>query len=430
MNTKYDRDKRSNIEELSSSEREGANGDKFTDSTLFKEIDIQPFNQVGFRNNRFLFDRTLDCSFFTGVGENNENIEIQNPITQLSFDYIDPKGINKFNTKPEPQSDTPPLYATYTKPGHILIADENAPNNTGFKHFPSFENDVKPELGGKNTNTLVALGKLNLLDFPRFDSAKQDFLVNLIQNGFLKFDSEGKDPGVVDKTELSQFVKRVRTGVAVSEGNRGSDFLQSFFVFDFENNFVSGDRVRKAYLNIFITSHFGERQVDYFSMPHLSSLEGPLRINARKFDIVKVKKAITRNYAEGNVADSRFFFGPNKETEEFDSFYCTGNDDVDLTVSSRFVVDSPMKEGFNLKIDVTNILQDAIDNESGVFRAVLRPVLKTYERGFVTQTIDTGVGNHWFEFDRETNPPSISFQIDPSENSTPERLSRLRRGLL
>ena len=40
MNTKYDRDKRSNIEELSSSEREGANGDKFTDSTLFKEIDI------------------------------------------------------------------------------------------------------------------------------------------------------------------------------------------------------------------------------------------------------------------------------------------------------------------------------------------------------------------------------------------------------
>ena len=183
-------------------------------------------------------------------------------------------------------------------------------------------------------------------------------------------------------------------------------------------------------MNIFITSHFGERQVDYFSMPHLSSLEGPLRINARKFDIVKVKKAITRNYAEGNVANSRFFFGPNKETDEFDSFYCTGNDDVDLTVSSRFVVDSPMKEGFNLKIDVTNILQDAIDNESGVFRAVLRPVLKTYERGFVTQTIDTGVGNHWFEFDRETNPPSISFQIDPSENSTPERLSRLRRGLL
>ena len=95
MNTKYDRNKRSNIEELSSSEREGANGDKFTDSTLFKEIDIQPFNQVGFRNNRFLFDRTLDCSFFTGVGENNENIEIQNPITQLSFDYIDPKGITR-----------------------------------------------------------------------------------------------------------------------------------------------------------------------------------------------------------------------------------------------------------------------------------------------------------------------------------------------
>mgnify|MGYP003145728956 FL=1 len=90
----------------------------------------------------------------------------------------------------------------------------------------------------------------------------------------------------------------------------------------------------------------------------------------------------------------------------------------------------PIKRQMSLKIDVTNILQDAIDNESGVFRAVLRPVLKTYERGFVTQTIDTGVGNHWFEFDRETNPPSISFQIDPSENSTPERLSRLRRGLL
>ena len=323
MNTKYDRNKRSNIEELSSSEREGANGDKFTDSTLFKEIDIQPFNQVGFRNNRFLFDRTLDCSFFTGVGENNENIEIQNPITQLSFDYIDPKGIKKFNTKPEPQSDTPPLYATFTKPGHILIADENAPNNTGFKHFPSFENDVKPELGGKNTNTLVALGKLNLLDFPRFDSAKQDFLVNLIQNGFLKFDSEGKDPGVVDKTELSQFAKRVRTGIAVSEGNRGSDFLQSFFVFDFGNNFISGDRVRRAYLNIFITYRY-------------SSME---RISLK--DYLNVGDSISILTSNGKTISGQFI--------EEDSYYLTIKTEKENNSEDVIMVFKPYVESYSFK---------------------------------------------------------------------------------
>ena len=215
-------------------------------------------------------------------------------------------------------------------------------------------------------------------------------------------------------------------GEAGSKQSKGSDFLQSFFLFDYTNKLQSGDFVRSAFLNLTISGHYGERSITSPAFNGCSSLLGPLRINPRKFEAVRVKKDYPISYVNGDLDDARFFYDTNKG---WSSYFGTGPNDVDRATNSVFTISEPMKHGFNLRINITNLLQDAIDNRSSILRFALRPVQSFYHRYIVPNEVENGVGNHWFEFERDTeNRPHVTLDITPSKDSTGERLARLRRG--
>jgi len=94
-----------------------------------------------------------------------------------------------------------------------------------------------------------------------------------------------------------------------------------------------------------------------------------------------------------------------------------------------------MSQGDIIEIDITQLLQDAIDNRSSVLRGVLRPVsnyttdgsgYSLGNEGYVSEG-GFGQGNHWFEFfDEPGNRPQIEAQIELSPDSSDKRILAFR----
>ena len=368
------------------------NSVKFTTDKGINNFKIEqnaaPYNSVGVRYNRFL--ATNDISFETKVYNQQKSVEVlQRFHTELDF-----------SQKTDRQ-----LFTEATRP---------------------LKEEV-PTIPNMTQSQILSHGFLdNVVDITEVDAKKQEFLVNLIQRNFMHFNADGKDGIQSDISELDSLKKKVFMGEAGSKQSKGSDFLQSFFLFDYTNKLQSGDFVRSAFLNLTISGHYGERSITSPAFNGCSSLLGPLRINPRKFEAVRVKKDYPISYVNGDLDDARFFYDTNKG---WSSYFGTGPNDVDRATNSVFTISEPMKHGFNLRINITNLLQDAIDNRSSILRFALRPVQSFYHRYIVPNEVENGVGNHWFEFERDTeNRPHVTLDITPSKDSTGERLARLRRG--
>ena len=130
------------------------------------------------------------------------------------------------------------------------------------------------------------------------------------------------------------------------------------------------------------------------------------------------------SYAKGEIDNPTQKYS---DTEFWSSYY--GSSDVDRNVRSIFKIDRPYKQDEKLEIDIANLLQDAIDNESGVLRFVIRPLVRSYDQFLRSIDLDTGVGNHWFEFYRDgERSPNIHVGLIPSPSSTAERRHLLSRG--
>ena len=352
------------------------------------EQNAAPYNSVGVRFNRFLSGN--DITFETNRYDQTKSVEIlQRFRTSLDFSNLTDEELQISPVKP--LTERVPTIPDMTE-GKILAH--------------GFLNDV--------------------VDVTEIEAKEQEFLVNLIQRNFMQFDADGKDSTQSSIEDLDSLKKKVPVVTASSVQSKGSDFLQSFFLFDYSNKLQSGDFVRSAYLNLTISGHFGERTITSTAFNGCSSLLGKLRINPRKFEAVRVKKAFPVSYMNGALADSRFFYDTNKA---WSSYFGTGPNDVDRATNSVFTISEPMKRGQTLRINITNLLQDAVDNHGSVLRFALRPVQSYYHRYIVPNESENGVGNHWFEFERDTeNRPHITLDITPSKDSTSERLARLRRG--
>ena len=352
------------------------------------EQNAAPYNSVGVRYNRFLSSNEI--SFETKTFNKQKSVEVlQRFHTELDF-----------SQKTDRQ-----LFTEATKP--LLEEVPTIPDITESK--------------------ILSQGFLDkVVDLTEIEAKDQEFLVNLIQRNFMQFDADGKDSTQSSIEDLESLTKRIHMGEAGSNQSKGSDFLQSFFLFDYSDKLQSGDFVRSAFLNLTISAHFGERTITSPAFNGCSTLLGKLRINPRKFEAVRVKKAFPISYVNGALPDSRFFYDTNKA---WSTYFGTGPNDVDRATNSVFTISEPMKRGHTLRINITNLLQDAVDNHGSVLRFALRPVQSFYHRYIVPNEIENGVGNHWFEFERDTeNRPHITLDITPSKDSTGERLARLRRG--
>ncbi len=355
---------------------------------FFKEQNAAPYNSVGVRYNRFLASN--DIKFERKAFNKDLDTEhLVRFITNLDFSSLSEREL--FTKIVFPTKDAIPVPPTARLSEMI------------------------------NKATLK-----DVVDLTKIEGDEQEFFTNLIQRNFMQFNAEGTGGIQSDVSDLDSLTEEVPLSTASSNQTKGSDFLQSFFLFDYSNKLQSGDFVRSAYLNLTISAHFGERTITSNAFNGCSSLLGDLRINPRKFEAVRVKKAFPISYVNGALPDSRFFYDTNKA---WSTYFGTGSNDVDRATNSVFTISEPMERGHTLRINITNLLQDAVDNHGSVLRFALRPVQSFYHRYIVPNEYENGVGNHWFEFERDTeNRPHITLDITPSKDSTSERLARLRRG--
>jgi hypothetical protein len=289
-----------------------------------------------------------------------------------------------------------------------------------------------PNFDGITQRELVGSSVIKGFDVAKFDPDFQLFMVNLLQRNFMQFDENGGTPSSeVSLTGLEPYMSDIPVGRLMYPVNKGKDFLQSFFHFDLSTGdfaLESGDFVEDAILRLKIKSHFGEREIPSATFVSSASLNGELRVNPRKFEILPVKKDYDLDYTLGNVTDSRFNYSA---TQSWDTFFGTGSEDVDVNNKVEFTIDRPLKQDEVLSFDLTKIVQDAVDNRSSIVRFVIRPVQDIYDRRLEDVNPYNGVGNHWFEFHREKadvdKRPDLIVRVNPSRLSTPQRRARFRR---
>jgi hypothetical protein len=237
--------------------------------------------------------------------------------------------------------------------------------------------------------------------------------------------------------------------VVKNGNNTFSQLHQSFFVFDYsskgfsgmsggslaDRSLQSGDTVLNAKLKIRVKSHFGERSIPSSRFhAQATSLVGPLRCEPRTFEFIRVRKEIPYSSTHAMNPSTRQYDTRDKFAR-WDSPSGTGSGDVDGSLSTKFTISEPMSQGDIIEIDITQLLQDAIDNRSSILRGVLRPVsnyttdgsgYSLGNEGYVSEG-GFGQGNHWFEFfDEPGNRPQIEAQVELSPDSSDKRILAFR----
>ena len=242
--------------------------------------------------------------------------------------------------------------------------------------------------------------------------------------------------------KYENMVTRKNVSTLMSPYYFSNEMMQSFFFFDFSSGdfkLESGDSVKNATINLKILSHFGERTISSGVMQGASSLFGPLRINPRVFQVIRITKEYDRTLCDGEVENPEARFGNALEANFFESYYGTSESDVDENVVSEFTISEPMKRGQILKIDITDHLQDAIDNRSSKLRFAIRPKMTSYGRNGSLSGKQSnkdpdaggfGVGNHYFQFERgvgEDDQPRVSVDLVLKKGSSGVRRARFQR---
>ena len=308
---------------------------------------------------------------------------------------------------------------------------------------------VKPRIDTTGNTKKVFESQVNM---------QQMFRTNLIQHNGLKFTPDGED-NFENYIELMSNMTAVAGSdlkpltldhVLQNSQNQHNQLHQSFFVFDYsskgssgsslgaliDTSLASGDRISSATLKLKIKSHFGERSLPSSRLnAQVTSLVGPLRCEPRKFEIVRVRKEIPYASTFGLNPTTRQF-DPRDKYKRWDTPSGIGSADIDNSLRSEFTISEPMKQGDVLDIDITDLLQDAVDNRGSILRAVLRPVSNYSEdgKGFIlgnegyVEEGGSGQGNHWFEFFDETGErPKVDATVELAVDSSDERVLAFRR---
>ena len=375
----------------------------FYSNVELSKILYKTFNSVGVRNKVFLTDPSFEVK---------GSILNEKSATLFELGKLDIKG--EFDFK----------------------ASGFTTNQTGIS-FDSDSTNIPVDgrrIPGQIKNSLISVIDLN------FAGKNYNEIADTFHNENMRFSDTGKSVAANLSQRFIDMITKKRFNILQSPKNFSSEIKQSFFFFDFSSGdfkLESGDVVENATINLKILSHFGERTISSGIVQGASSLFGPLRINPRVFQVIRITKEFDRTLCNGEVdnPETRFENGGNY----FDSYFGTAGADVDENVLSEFTISKPMKKGETLKINITEHLQDAIDNRSGKLRFAIRPKMELYSRqaSFSGQqkNLDpdqggSGVGNHYFEFERgvrEDEQPRISVNLRLKADSTGLRRARFQR---
>jgi|TARA_E500000305_G_scaffold78952_1_gene64749 hypothetical protein len=285
---------------------------------------------------------------------------------------------------------------------------------------------------------------------------KAEFFAELLQRGFLQFTPDGGpnagDPEALKQfRELDQDFPYQNDKIAQLIGKNVHNTLhQSFMVFDYSKGtqkLESSDTIVSASLRLKVKSHFGERNIpSHVFASQLTSLFGDLKCEPRTFEVARVKKDIASFSASSDKhnpdqavkaarSPSPVSFNPSDFTNKWDSPYGTGPKDIDVTRTSQFTIDKPLKQGDFVDIDITELLRDAIANRSQVLRIVIRPKSNYDDTGFIHIGNDgyvseggNGQGNHWFEFfDEPGDRPKVTIKALLDTASSRSRINSFKK---
>ena len=283
-----------------------------------------------------------------------------------------------------------------------------------------------------------------------------EFFAELLQRGFLQFTPDGGSNAGDAKAlqqfqELSSEFPYQNDKIAQLIGKNVHNTLhQSFMVFDYSKGsqkLESTDTIVSATLRLKVKSHFGERNIpSHVFASQLTSLFGELKCEPRVFEVARVKKEISKFSASSDKhgseqqvnaarSPSTISFDPSDFTKKWDTPYGTGPKDIDVTRTSQFTIDKPLKQGDYIDIDISELLRDAIKNRSQVLRIVIRPKSNYNDTGFIHIGNDgyvseggNGQGNHWFEFfDEPGDRPKVIIKATLDPSSSRSRINSFKK---
>jgi hypothetical protein len=283
-----------------------------------------------------------------------------------------------------------------------------------------------------------------------------EFFAELLQRGFLQFTPDGGS-NAGDAKALQQFqelssdfpYQNDKIAQTICK-NVHNTLHQSFMVFDYSigsQKLESTDTIVSATLRLKVKSHFGERNIpSHIFRSQLTSLVGDLECEPRVFEVARVKKEISKFSASSDKhgseqqvnaarSPSAISFDPSDFTKKWDTPYGTGPKDIDVTRTSQFTIDKPLKQGDYIDIDISELLRDAIKNRSQVLRIVIRPKSNYDDTGFIHIGNDgyvseggNGQGNHWFEFfDEPGDRPKVIIKATLDPSSSRSRINSFKK---
>lgn len=373
----------------------------FTDEYDINSTKSMTYNSIGIRNTRFILNNQFSMS-----------------VTAAATKKFDPKS---FRGK---------INFGSVKSGFPLELDINSPSLTDAELTePTF------------ISSLLNVSGFNV--FEAFRSRDQyRFVIQEIMDSYFKMSSENESDLNPNVDKLLFGKHSVSGSALLSPFNVSNELQQAYFYFPLNTGdaqLISGDRVNSATINLKILAHYGDRANNFEVFQGASPLFGKLEIQPRVFEVVRVKKPFGYPLIQRGVNTPEGRYG-NGTNEFWESYYGTGSKDVDTSVRSEFTVSKPLKPGDILKIDISDLVQDAIDNRDSIIRFVIRPKMAVYQKnGCATTTTGNtsvanggfGVGNHYFDFERGGDnvlkQPSLSLNIVPSPTSSGSRRARLAR---
>lgn len=373
----------------------------FTDKYDINSTEYMTYNSIGVRNTRFFLNNQFSMTSTAG--------------TTKKFDLKSFKGKINFGS---------------VKSGFPLELDINSPSLTDAELTePTFINSIIFESG------------FNV--FEAFRSRDQyRFVIQEIMDSYFKMSSENESDLNPNVDKLLFGKHSVSGSALLSPFNVSNELQQAYFYFPLNTGdaqLIAGDRVNSATINLKILAHYGDRANNFEVFQGASPLFGKLEIQPRVFEVVRVKKPFGYPLIQRGVNTPEGRYG-NGTNEFWESYYGTGSKDVDTSVRSEFTVSKPLKPGDILKIDISDLVQDAIDNRDSIIRFVIRPKMAVYQKnGCATTAFGNtsvanggfGVGNHYFDFERGGDnvlkQPSLSLNIVPSPTSSGSRRARLAR---
>tara|TARA_A100001015_G_scaffold81638_1_gene90457 strand:+ start:528 stop:1712 length:1185 start_codon:yes stop_codon:yes gene_type:complete len=365
------------------------------------EIPFRTFNSIGIRNTKFIVNNTFKS-------------------------VTTPEMTKKYDTK--------------TINGKINFGE----TKSGFPLDLSIESSDLTQKELKDPSRMSSMLKnANFTIFSAIRAKKQyGEVIQQIMDQFFKMGSSKTLKTNPDTSFLDGRLSAASGTELFSPFTGSNELQQAFFYFPLnagDGQLISGDRVNSASVNLKILAHYGDRKNNLDVFQGASPLFGDLRIEPRVFEVVRVKKDIGFPLVQRDINTPEGKYG-NGTGQFWESYYGTGSVDVDTSVRTEFTISDVLKPGETLRIDISTLVQDAIDNRNSILRFVIRPKMATYRKNGCSsestgnKTVANGgfgAGNHYFDFERGGDDvltqPSLTLNITPSASSTGTRRATLSR---